>query len=106
MEIIIKGEAGGVMEIPRCPVHGIQLIHRKSGTAEQEYCGTWYTCPEGKCGYTVLFPSAEINQQGAGTAAEAASEGRETALGTPEAMAGTDATAEEKRRKKRKKKPP
>ncbi len=46
------------------------------------------------------------NQQGAGTAAEAASEGRETALGTPEAMAGTDATAEEKRRKKRKKKPP
>ena len=46
------------------------------------------------------------NQQGTGTAAEAASEGRETALGTPEAMAGTDATAEEKRRKKRKKKPP
>ena len=46
------------------------------------------------------------NQQGAGTAAEAASEGRETALGTPETMAGTDATAEEKRRKKRKKKPP
>ena len=45
------------------------------------------------------------NQQGAGTAAEAASEGRETALGTPEAMAGTDATAEEKRRKKRKKPP-
>ena len=32
------------------------------------------------------------NQQGAGTAAEAASEGRETALSTPEAMAGTDAT--------------
>ena len=32
------------------------------------------------------------NQQGAGTAAEAASEGRETALGTPETMAGTDAT--------------
>ena len=46
------------------------------------------------------------NQQEAGTAAEAASEGRETALGTPETMAGTDATAEEKRRKKRKKKPP
>ena len=32
------------------------------------------------------------HQQGAGTAAEAASKGRETALGTPEAMAGTDAT--------------
>lgn len=46
------------------------------------------------------------NQQDKGTAAEAASEGRETALGTPETMAGTDATAEEKRRKKRKKKPP
>ena len=46
------------------------------------------------------------NQQGTGTAAEAASEGQKTALGTPETMAGTDATAEEKRRKKRKKKPP
>lgn len=46
------------------------------------------------------------NQQDKGTAAEAASEGRETALGTPETMAGTDATAEEKRRKKWKKKPP
>ncbi len=32
------------------------------------------------------------NQQEAGTAAEAASEGRETALGTPDDMAGTDAT--------------
>ena len=32
------------------------------------------------------------NQQEAGTAAEAASEGRETALGTPEDMAGTDTT--------------
>jgi len=30
------------------------------------------------------------NQQGAGTAAEAASEGQKTALGTPEDMAGTD----------------
>ena len=45
------------------------------------------------------------NQQGTGTAAEAASEGQKTALGTPEDMAGTDATAEEKRRKKRKKPP-
>ncbi len=45
------------------------------------------------------------NQQEAGTAAEAASEGQKTALGTPEDMAGTDATAEEKRRKKRKKPP-
>ncbi len=32
------------------------------------------------------------NQQEAGTAAEAASKGQETALGTPETMAGTDAT--------------
>ena len=32
------------------------------------------------------------NQQGAGTAAEAASEGQKTALGTPDDMAGTDAT--------------
>ena len=32
------------------------------------------------------------NQQEAGTAAEAASEGQKAALGTPEAMAGTDAT--------------
>lgn len=101
-----KGKAGGLMEIPCCPVHGVQLIHRKSGTAEQEYCGTWYTCPEGGCGYTVLLPSAEISQRTEGTAAEAASEGQQAALGTPETMAGTDATAEEKRRKKWKKKPP
>lgn len=87
-----KGKAGGLMEIPCCPVHGVQLIHRKSGTAEQEYCGTWYTCPEGGCGYTVLLPSAEISQRTEGTAAEAASEGQKTALGTPETMAGTDAT--------------
>ena len=84
-------EAGGLMEIPCCPVHGVQLIHRKSGTAEQEYCGTWYTCPEGGCGYTVLLPSAEISQRTEGTAAEAASEGQKTALGTPDDMAGTDA---------------
>ena len=37
--------------------------------------------------------AAEDNQQEAGTVAEAASEGRETALGTPETMAGTNATA-------------
>lgn len=36
--------------------------------------------------------AAADNQQSEGTAAEAASEGRETALGTPETMAGTDAT--------------
>ena len=87
-----KGKAGGLMEIPCCPVHGVQLIHRKSGTAEQEYCGTWYTCPEGGCGYTVLLPSAEISQRTEGTAAEAASEGQQAALGTPDGMAGTDAT--------------
>ena len=97
--------------VARCGECGAELLC--SGTGDMPD-----VCPE--CGRRLEYdffrepegPDADAyrtradNQQGTGTAAEAASEGRETALGTPETMAGTDATAEEKRRKKRKKKPP
>ncbi len=52
-----------LMELPRCPVHGCQLIHRPGGTQEQRYCGTWYDCPVGGCYYSVLFPSVELAQE-------------------------------------------
>ena len=97
--------------VARCGECGAELLC--SGTGDMPD-----VCPE--CGRRLEYDSfmepdgpdvdkyrtRADNQQEAGTAAEAASEGRETALGTPETMAGTDATAEEKRRKKRKKKPP
>lgn len=47
-----------LMEIPKCPQHGEQLIHRPSSTPEQAHCGTWYKCPQ--CDYTVLLPSVEL----------------------------------------------
>jgi len=47
-----------LMTLPKCPDHQIQLLLRKSHTPEQIYCGTWYSCP--RCGYTVLFPSREL----------------------------------------------
>lgn len=47
-----------LMIIPRCAVHGEQLVLRSNGTYEQNYCGTWYACSQ--CGYTVLLPSPEI----------------------------------------------
>ena len=97
--------------VARCGECGAELLCNETGDMPD-------VCPE--CGRRLEYdffrepegPDADAyrtradNQQGTGTAAEAASEGRETALGTPETMAGTDATAEEKRRKKRKKKPP
>ena len=96
--------------VARCGECGAELLCNETGDMPD-------VCPE--CGRRLEYdffrepegPDADAyrtradNQQGTGTAAEAASEGRETALGTPEAMAGTDATAEEKRRKKRKKPP-
>ena len=97
--------------VARCGECGAELLCNETGDMPD-------VCPE--CGRRLEYDSfmepdgpdvdkyrtRADNQQEEGTAAEAASEGRETALGTPEAMAGTDATAEEKRRKKRKKKPP
>ena len=81
----------------RCGECGAELLCNETGDMPD-------VCPE--CGRRLEYdffrepegPDADAyrtradNQQGTGTAAEAASEGRETALGTPEAMAGTDAT--------------
>ena len=83
--------------VVRCGECGAELLC--SGTGDM-----LDVCPE--CGRRLEYdsfiepdgPDADAyrtradNQQGAGTAAEAASKGRETALGTPETMAGTDAT--------------
>ena len=83
--------------VARCGECGAELLC--SGTGDMPD-----VCPE--CGRRLEYDSfmepdgpdvdkyrtRADNQQEEGTAAEAASEGRETALGTPEAMAGTDAT--------------
>ena len=83
--------------IVHCGECGAELLCNETGDMPD-------VCPE--CGRRLEYdffrepegPDADAyrtradNQQGTGTAAEAASEGRETALGTPEAMAGTDAT--------------
>ena len=83
--------------VARCGECGAELLC--SGTGDMPD-----VCPE--CGRRLEYdffrepdgPDADAyrtradNQQEAGTAAEAASEGRETALGTPEDMAGTDTT--------------
>jgi len=83
--------------VARCGECGAELLCNETGDMPD-------VCPE--CGRRLEYDSfiepdgpdvdryrtRSDNQQEAGTAAEAASEGRETALGTPEAMAGTDAT--------------
>ena len=83
--------------VARCGECGAELLCNETGDMPD-------MCPE--CGRRLEYDSfmepdgpdvdkyrtRADNQQEEGTAAEAASEGRETALGTPEAMAGTDAT--------------
>lgn len=44
--------------LPVCPTHGEQMILQTPRTAEQEYCGTWYRCPQ--CENTVLYQSKEL----------------------------------------------
>ena len=82
--------------VARCGECGAELLC--SGTGDMPD-----VCPE--CGRRLEYDSfmepdgpdadkyrtREDNQQEAGTAAEAASEGQKTALGTPDDMAGTDA---------------
>ena len=97
--------------VARCGECGAELLCNGTGDMPDvcPVCGRrleydFFREPEGPD--ADAYRTRADNQQGTGTAAEAASEGQKTALGTPEDMAGTDATAEEKRRKKRKKKPP
>ena len=81
--------------VARCGECGAELLCSETGDMPD-------VCPE--CGRRLEYdsfmepdgPDADkyrtSSQQEAGTAAEAASEGQETALGTPDNMAGTDAT--------------
>ena len=50
-----------LMEIPKCKIHGEQMILRAARTKEQSFCGTWYDCPVCGCGCSILLPSQELN---------------------------------------------
>ena len=83
--------------VARCGECGTELLCNETGDMPDvcPECGRrleydFFREPEGP-GAGRYWTRAD-NQQEAGTAAEAASEGQKTALGTPEAMAGTDAT--------------
>ena len=83
--------------VARCGECGAELLCNGTGDMPDvcPVCGRrleydFFREPEGPD--ADAYRTRADNQQGTGTAAEAASEGRETALGTPEAMAGTDAT--------------
>lgn len=83
--------------VARCGECGAELLCNETGDMPDvcPACGRrleydFFREPEGPD--ADAYRTRADNQQGTGTAAEAASEGRETALGTPEAMAGTDAT--------------
>ena len=51
-----------LMTLPKCPVHGYDMMFRPAGTYEQDYCGSWYDCPEGGCVCSVLIPSPEVER--------------------------------------------
>ena len=58
LEYLNASDCTALACLPVCPIHGDQLDLQKPGTPEQEFCGTWYRCPQ--CGYTVLYPSQEL----------------------------------------------
>ena len=47
------------MVLPACAQHG-QMELQKSGTKEQEYCGTWYRCT--RCGNSTLLTSPALQR--------------------------------------------
>lgn len=49
------------MALPKCPVHGMQMIYREPRTPEQKFVGTMYVCPF--CGNSTLYPSKELQEQ-------------------------------------------
>ena len=51
-----------LMTLPKCPVHGCDMIYREPRTLEQEFCGVWYECGCDKCAITVLISSPELRQ--------------------------------------------
>lgn len=44
--------------LPVCPAHGKTMVLRPAQTKEQDFCGTWYDCPQ--CANSVLIPSKEL----------------------------------------------
>lgn len=55
-----REDHSALLKLPECPIHGEQLLLRASTTAEQNFCGTWYECPQ--CKFTVLLPSGELKK--------------------------------------------
>ena len=49
-----------LIKVPLCPVHGCDMRFREAETFEQDYCGSWYECPQRGCACSVLIPSPEI----------------------------------------------
>jgi hypothetical protein len=65
---------------PQCPRHGAMEV-RPGHTAEQRWCGTWYTCTAPRCRTVTLLPSPALtaqltNQQRAADIGAAAGERR------------------------------
>jgi hypothetical protein len=55
-------------ERPKCRQHGYMIVRPAAAqTKEQEFCGTWYDCPEyvglRRCQSTVLLPSEGLRRQ-------------------------------------------
>lgn len=61
LEKLNAGDYTALERLPVCPIHGDQMDLHKPGTPEQEFCGTWYRCPQ--CGYSTLYPSVELLRQ-------------------------------------------
>ena len=47
-----------LLVIPRCSVHGEQMIYHVPRTPEQRFVGAMYVCP--RCANSTLIPSGEL----------------------------------------------
>lgn len=55
-------ETTALMTLPKCPVHGCDMVYREPGTPEQQFCGPMYVCGHESCQNSVLIPSPELRQ--------------------------------------------
>ena len=55
-------ETTALMTLPKCPVHGCDMVYREPGTQEQRFVGAMYVCGYDGCQNSVLFPSPELRQ--------------------------------------------
>lgn len=55
--------AGRALVAIRCPQHGATMQQRPAFTPEQRFCGAWWRCEEGRCQFTILYPSIELRAQ-------------------------------------------